>query len=157
MQKQEEWETARGDKKKSAYEQDIEGLFKEYASVFRWGSAGAYEDPSSYYQLRHFHFYEISEDRRTVFFSAQILAVVYLWHGRDEGDRRLRETKEKILEGQRELFMNTEKPIHLYPQEDLTRECLPARYIFRIASSDVLDEMFPLGVNDPLIQYKDLS
>jgi len=148
---------AEGDEKKSAYEQDFETLLKDYKSVFRWGSAGAYEDPSSYYQLRHFRFYEISEDRKEVFFFGQILAAVYLWHGRDEGDRRLSETKEKILAGQRELTMDMDKPILVYPQEDLTRECLPARYIFRIAPSEVLDKMFrdPAGVNDPLVQYKD--
>jgi len=141
---------------KSDYEQAFEKIADEYKEVIRWGSTAAFADPSSYYQVRHFQFYEYSTERKEVFLSFQIQASVYLWHGRAEGDRIIRETRERILKGETELGMDTMKPVYLYSQED-RKECLPARYIFRIAPSEIIKNFFEDkgGIDDPLLRYRD--
>jgi len=138
----------------SDYEQAFKKITDDYKDVIRWGSTAAFADPSSYYQVRHFQFYEYSEDKKDIFLSFQILAAVYLWHGRSEGDRIINETKDRILKGETELKMDTKKPIYLYPQKD--KECLPARYVFRIAPSEITAKLFEDegGIDDPLTRYR---
>jgi len=135
---------------KGDYKQKFEKLMKDYQDVIKQGIPAAFEDTKDY-QVRHFRFYERTE-QNYIFFSLQILAATYLWHDLEEGKKIITETEKKILMGFKEIEIKTEKPICICHQNDPNKEYIDARYLFRIAQRNIIT-----GYEDPCIKYADMN
>jgi len=145
------------DQDKGDYKQKFDKLMKDYQDVIKQGIPAAFEDARDY-QVRHFRFYERTE-QNYIFFSLQILAATYLWHDLEEGNKIITETENNINNihpglKKIEIKMKTKtgKPIHISPQNDPNKEYLDARYLFRIAQRDIIT-----GYEDPCIKYADMN
>lgn len=118
--------------------------------IIRQGSPGIFHNDSDF-NVRHLRFYEKDGDR--VMVSLPILAAMYQWHGIEKGHKILEATETRLKNASGIVISipsdgNT-PDIRLYPQSS-TRECLPARFKFRIAPREVYAEYD--CVYDPLVK-----
>jgi len=131
-------------------------LLDEKKAVIRQGNPGVFYSRTDR-KVRHFHFYEMVKDqgRNRPILSMAILAAIYQWHGIEKANGIIAE-----LERQADRFGElpdgisipsdgTVSDIRLYHQET-DRECLPARFKFRIAPRELIQEDYGGGF-DPQI------
>lgn len=142
------------DDREKEYARKFNDLIEKHKKVIKLGSPGSLEDVRDY-QVRHLRFYERTRQNE-IYFSVQILAVTYLLLDRDQGNDIIKDTKKKILKGESEITMDMgEMKIRLSDQSDLSREYLSARYVFRLAHAELMEE-HGLGTN-PYSTYPDLK
>ena len=97
--------------------------------------------------VRHFNFFQTSKSHDIVF-SVPVLAAIYHWFGKEKGDEFIQKAKAEI-KAKKEISLiqsnyNTMQKIQLFYQ-DSQKECLAARYKFRILPKKVIHEKFGGG------------
>jgi len=97
--------------------------------------------------VRHFNFFQTDETLDPVF-SVPVLAVVYHWFGKKKGDEFIQKAKTEIKERKTISPINSPKnnakQIQFYHQ-DLQKECMAARFKFRILPKNVIHDQFGGG------------
>jgi len=117
----------------SGYACQFYDLLNRNSDVIKQGTPGIFRNPSDS-KVRHFRLYE-KDGKGKPILSMSVLAAVYQWYGREEGNNILRQAQAELGDDSwSEILISAPEgmePIRIRRQ-DAKSECLPARYKFRI-------------------------
>ncbi len=134
------------------YTRQYYDLLKQKSDIIKEGSPVLFSNPSER-MIRHFSFYEKVRINNTddIVFSFPVLAALYGWHGRKKGDEKAKMIRNQIMLKQKGIDSGitvdsdgSMRSMRLYHQDE-SRECLAARYKFRIVPSEVIKKDYGGG------------
>lgn len=141
-----------GKKYDSEYSRYYYDLLDRKQHVIKKGSPFVFLNASDR-KVRHFRFFKRIKDNKgdDVIFFMPIMAAIYHWYGLEKGDEKLNKAKSQIKAanfGSHLCFLSPDKKksVCIFSQ-DPVKECLAARYKFRILPRKLAEE---LRIKDPL-------
>lgn len=149
------------------YGERYQQLLSKNRDVLKVGSVVAYQNPNDF-KVRHLSFFELQgKKQQKVSFSMQVLAAIYMNFTKAEAEMFIKSTLlPKISSGDSIVDVNIlknngTKTLFTMHRQDVHKECLSARYIYRLVPMDVARHLIcgsnsDCSLEDPYVRNPNL-